>query len=171
MIRQAGRPGVLPKRCEPCRRRRKMKQTHESKRRALQDPEKLAKEQERRREQMRRWRANNPERAKELGRKTKQRAYADPETRDRIRLNARIARTARKFALSRDDAAALIAQSVNGCAVCGRITEGKSLHLDHCHGTGRIRGWLCGTCNSGIGQFHDDPVKLRAAAEYLERFR
>lgn len=171
VIRQAGRPGVLPKRCEPCRRRRKYRQTKESQQRALQDPEKLAKEQERRREQMRRWRANNPEKAKELGRKSKQRAYADPERREIIQRNARISRIARKFGMDREAAEAQVAASETGCAICGRMVEGKSLHLDHCHATNTIRGWLCVTCNSGLGQFYDNPETLRAAADYVERFR
>lgn len=31
------------------------------------------------------------------------------------------------------------------------------------------RGWICHSCNMGIGQFYDSPVALRAAADYLEQ--
>ena len=35
--------------------------------------------------------------------------------------------------------------------------------------TGVHRGWICHSCNMGIGKFYDSPVALRAAADYLEK--
>lgn len=56
------------------------------------------------------------------------------------------------------------------CAICG-IPEEKApkgrLHLDHCHSTKVIRGLLCARCNTGLGQFQDDPALLAAAITYL----
>ena len=63
------------------------------------------------------------------------------------------------------------------CAICGepmiekkmeRGTSGSSPVLDHCGKTGKIRGFIHRNCNSGIGMFLHDPVKLRKAAAYLE---
>lgn len=51
-----------------------------------------------------------------------------------------------------------------------RRTSG-SLVIDHCHGTGRVRGLLCSPCNFGLGSFRDTPGRLRIAADYLERSR
>lgn len=58
------------------------------------------------------------------------------------------------------------------CAICG-VAEVDAprgrLHLDHDHGTNAIRGLLCGNCNAGLGQFKDDPKRLLAAIDYLQR--
>lgn len=55
------------------------------------------------------------------------------------------------------------------CKICGNPPkEGKSLAVDHCHKTGKIRGLLCTSCNKGLGLFCDNPTFLRSAAEYLE---
>ena len=45
----------------------------------------------------------------------------------------------------------------------------KSLSVDHCHETLRIRGLLCGTCNRAIGFFKEDPALLARALEYVLR--
>lgn len=39
------------------------------------------------------------------------------------------------------------------------------------HQDNHVRELLCFTCNNGLGSFKDDPVRLRAAAEYIERDR
>lgn len=52
------------------------------------------------------------------------------------------------------------------CAICN-LPSAKTLHVDHCHTTGAVRGLLCDLCNRGLGYFHDDPHRLRVAADYL----
>lgn len=34
-----------------------------------------------------------------------------------------------------------------------------------------VRGLLCWPCNSALRHYHDDPAKLRAAADYLEAYK
>lgn len=52
------------------------------------------------------------------------------------------------------------------CRICD---EELPLVVDHNGKTGKIRGLLCNPHNLGIGLFNHDPMKLRAAAEYLEK--
>ena len=54
------------------------------------------------------------------------------------------------------------------CAICGKKQSGKKLAVDHCHKTGRVRGLLCGNCNSGIGKLNDDVEILKKALKYLQ---
>ena len=54
------------------------------------------------------------------------------------------------------------------CSIClSPPKEGRRLHVDHDHNTGRVRGLLCGPCNRAIGLFRDKPEVMTAAAAYL----
>jgi len=84
-----------------------------------------------------------------------------------------------KYGITRDQYDAMLQEQDNSCAICGsspdsQPTYGKTgkrfeLHVDHCHDTGRVRGLLCNSCNSGLGRFKDDPVRLFNAIEYLNK--
>jgi len=54
------------------------------------------------------------------------------------------------------------------CEVCGNSKD--KICYDHCHITELHRGWLCDGCNHILGLSKDDPDRLRALAEYLEKF-
>ena len=61
------------------------------------------------------------------------------------------------------------------CAICGMVEYSidkrtgsiKSLCVDHCHKTGKIRGLLCASCNVGLGYFRDNPEITKKATKYL----
>jgi hypothetical protein len=53
------------------------------------------------------------------------------------------------------------------CAICDR-EDSNTLHIDHNHKTGKVRGLLCGACNRGIGMFGDNKDLLMNAMEYLD---
>lgn len=52
------------------------------------------------------------------------------------------------------------------CQICKRKPEGY-LQVDHCHSTGKVRGLLCGNCNSGIGLLQESREVLASAIKYL----
>lgn len=53
----------------------------------------------------------------------------------------------------------------NLCLLCDCVLT--TPHVDHCHSTGAVRGLLCKHCNTGLGHFKDDPVRLQRAVSYL----
>lgn len=75
-----------------------------------------------------------------------------------------LARVAKGYNLRPSELCRLKQRQGNACAICGRDAV---LHVDHCHKTGRVRGLLCQTCNTGLGKFCEDPERLRRAVEYL----
>jgi len=54
----------------------------------------------------------------------------------------------------------------SNCQCCG---AGGKLILDHCHQSGNFRGWLCLSCNIGIGKLGDSEEALRRALDYIVR--
>lgn len=76
--------------------------------------------------------------------------------------------TLREYGMTPAEYAALLHEQSGVCAICGRPPEdGKSLCVDHDHGTGRVRGLLCKPCNLVIGNAQDCPKRLQSAIEYL----
>lgn len=61
------------------------------------------------------------------------------------------------------------------CGICRRTLtnnvlndeEKLTLHVDHNHKSGEVRGLLCSNCNTGLGLFKDDPRRLKRAIRYL----
>jgi Recombination endonuclease VII len=54
------------------------------------------------------------------------------------------------------------------CECCFRPAT-TTLHLDHCHITNIFRGWLCASCNLGIGSLGDNIDGIKNALSYLEK--
>lgn len=67
------------------------------------------------------------------------------------------------------DAACAYVRQGRACAICRRSTDWWDLVFDHNHASGRFRGLLCGTCNTGIGLLGDSPETLRLAVSYLQK--
>lgn len=63
--------------------------------------------------------------------------------------------------------------SQNGvCAICGKkFKNGKDMHVDHNHVTGKIRQLLCNRCNFLIGNANEDIFILSNAIAYLQKWK
>lgn len=59
------------------------------------------------------------------------------------------------------------------CKICSRHQSKlkKSLSIDHCHKTGKIRGLLCHNCNAAIGLLKEDINAIESAIIYLKLSR
>jgi hypothetical protein len=117
------------------------------------------------RQRARQWALDNPELVRAYQRDYRQR----PE----VKRRARAAYYLKAYGISLEEAEATLERQGHRCAICRREMPERigSMHLDHCHQSGAIRAFLCIDCNHGLGKFCDDPALLRAAAEYVERYR
>ena len=57
------------------------------------------------------------------------------------------------------------------CHICGGTKTGRwgTLHTDHDHRTGKVRGKLCVGCNQGLGHFRESIRLLKKAISYLRK--
>lgn len=61
--------------------------------------------------------------------------------------------------------------SLFSCPICQKktIVGISKVVLDHNHSTGNVRGWLCESCNTGIGRFDDKIDIIQNAIDWLKR--
>ena len=80
----------------------------------------------------------------------------------------------RQYKITLEDYRDMYIEQNGLCKICGE--DGKrrasahastALVIDHNHSTGDVRGLLCHTCNSALGQFQDDKALLLKAVDYL----
>ena len=57
------------------------------------------------------------------------------------------------------------------CPICRKVTIAglSKIVLDHNHNNGEVRGYLCESCNTGIGRFDDDPKIILNAIQWLKK--
>jgi nitrate/TMAO reductase-like tetraheme cytochrome c subunit len=105
------------------------------------------------------WRKNNPEK------------WAAKLARRRQRGTDSEGHRKRKFGITPASFQNLKDREGNACAIC-RAPFSKTAFMqlprvDHNHTTKKVRGLLCYACNSGIGFFKDDILRLQSAIKYL----
>lgn len=75
----------------------------------------------------------------------------------------------RKYGLSLEEYYLQLSRQGSRCKLCGNSFKStKDTNVDHCHKTGKFRGFLCTKCNTGLGKFNDDPQLLQEAISYLK---
>ncbi len=93
----------------------------------------------RRNERLREWRKANPEKARDLDRR----------------------RRLKRYGLTQQDIDAMAVAQRRRCLLCDRKVE---LVIDHDHSTGRVRGLICGQCNTLIGWLERRGVRAKVDA-------
>lgn len=102
-------------------------------------------------------------------RKQRQReAYKNPESKKKFkgRMLKRI------YGITIEEFENMLKLQNNTCKICPtkHLDNNKSLHVDHDHETGEIRGLLCDKCNRGLGYFKDNADFLESAIKYLNDY-
>lgn len=176
IVRVPGKPGQLPKRCDPCWVANRQRAAEAARLRAMADPERAEQYRERTRKQVAQWRADNPDRKREVDRANKKRQWADPDK----RLRTKVLVAERKFGMEPGSYLRLLEEQDYRCAICGADFDADArLAVDHDHACcdsktscgGCVRSLLCNRCNPGLALFRDNPELLREAANYIERHR
>ena len=73
-----------------------------------------------------------------------------------------------KYGMDYQDRAQLMAAQHNRCAICDRrFTASRRPQCDHHHRSGRVRGFICLSCNKRLGELHEDMFWLSSALDYL----
>lgn len=87
-----------------------------------------------------------------------------------------IRRVCNKFGISKEHYTHLLSSQGYKCKICSnaetavdaRYGKIKSLALDHCHTTGKLRGFLCDNCNRALGLLKENSTYFEKAIEYLK---
>lgn len=141
-------------------------------------------------EKVKEWRKNNPEKVLEQARRYRKR---HPETnlkakekyreknladiRERDRIAQAIRRKSDPEGQKRRMENYLIRREAKRWEIAGRpradiceVCDKNELTVfDHCHKSGRFRGWICDRCNKVLGIIKDSADLLRKLANYLEK--
>jgi hypothetical protein len=99
----------------------------------------------------------------------------DPEYRTHTRARGskaqRKSNLKRKYGLSLEGYATMLARQNGVCAICFKEQVSKPLAVDHDHKRRMLRNLLCDACNKGLGNFRDDSALMRRGADYLDFWR
>jgi len=79
----------------------------------------------------------------------------------------------RTYGITLEDYNEMFSEQSGCCAICNTHQSEfkKSLCVDHCHTTGKVRGLLCQFCNTALGMMKDNPELLIKGAEYVNKHK
>ena len=81
------------------------------------------------------------------------------KNKDKQRLISKRARVKHKYGLDLEDVV-----TEGECPIC--LKTDKRLVIDHCHTSGRVRGFICHNCNTLLGHV-ENTDKMKRVQEYL----
>jgi hypothetical protein len=114
------------------------------------------------RDRVKRWQLENRERYR-----AKQREYVES---GRKAAWDRKSYLRRKYGITLEQYDEMLAAQGGACAICKKPRpEERTLHVDHDHLTGEIRGLLCFRCNNALGDLDEEYELFVKAADYLDR--
>lgn len=78
-------------------------------------------------------------------------------------------RRMREYGITESEYTSMLEIQNGCCKICDKHFSklGRTLCVDHCHRTGKIRGLLCDKCNRALGAFEDSVPNLKKAIRYL----
>src|SRR5690606_12248028 len=80
----------------------------------------------------------------------------------------RVNKLSKLYGITPADYDALLERQGGRCAVCLSFPSGgERLQVDHHHGSGKVRGLLCGACNRALGLLREDPFTIARAAVFV----
>jgi len=78
------------------------------------------------------------------------------------------------YGITLEEAEKLLESQGNTCALCKKEVQflpgfSNAAHIDHCHSSGKVRGILCGNCNTALGKLGDSVETIKNVLKYLEQ--
>ena len=80
-----------------------------------------------------------------------------------------------RYGLNRKQQLELLESQEHKCAICDKkaelfVNNNQLGVIDHCHATGKVRGILCGGCNTALGKIEAIGIdRLERFAEYVSQ--
>lgn len=87
------------------------------------------------------------------------------KNKDKLNVNRKALHRYYRYGITQEEYDNLVERQDGLCACCGRKPD--TLHLDHSHETGVVRGLLCPSCNMALGMLGDDIEGVMNALWYL----
>ena len=164
----------LQSRCKQCQNQYGRKWHEANKEKVKEKNRKYYKENpEKMKERVKKWREENPEKEKKRAKKWReenpgyQKKWRE-ENLEKVKEYDR-SRTIQQYGISLDTYNKILEHQGGGCAICGTPPNGRSLAVDHCHETSKVRGLLCSDCNTSIGKLGDTAENVQRAVRYLSQ--
>lgn len=119
---------------------------------------------------------NDPELYEARRAKANARYRDDPAYREKVKAQSSIDRLRIRYGMTPEMLQEMATRQGGKCGlphcgrdlVFGRPSRQQGAHIDHCHQTGRVRGILCGGCNTALGRLGDTVESLEQVVKYLK---